>query len=222
MRRKVRLLVLILSLVPFVGLSKSHKVSFFSPKSFYVYATGSWVYNIKPDYHNISAGHREKANAFVPFVGVGYTILNLEKKIRVNLEFDYASADFDFPGTPGRQIEFYTFMANVEIKISDQFPFWIYSGFGLSGIDYSQNDTFSHDEIHMTSRNDSEPRVPLSFGVKFSLTEHLMLRAEARNYTFGIGDNGCYYYYIDDTPVYYNPGDSSLGSALAFGLEYHF
>ena len=222
MKKKLLLIFMILFLLPFPGISKSFKVSFFSPKSFYIYATGSWISNIRSDYHNIWEGCREKSNGFVPFLGVGYTILNVEKSIRVNLEFDYASANFNFLSTSGRRIDLYTLMVNVEFRISSRLPFSLYSGFGLSGIDYSRNPTIYFDDYNIVPRSDPEVRVPICFGLKISLTKHLLLRAEARNYTYNVGEEG-HYYYVDDSPVSFDFGsESHFGSTLAFGLEYHF
>lgn len=221
MKYKLLCVIIALLVVPIMGVSKNSRVTFFSPKSLYIYSTGSWMFSMRSDFHYQLEKRVEKANAITPCVGIGFTIFNQADKYKVNLECDYISTDFNFPSVSGRGIDFYTFIVNAEVKIPAGIPLYLYSGFGLALIDYRGGAVLSLDGTDYTLRDDAEPRVPLSFGLKALLTKHLLVRTEFREYSHNVGDQD-FVFNAGDMPIHSSGSAGTLGAAIAFGLEYHF
>ncbi|MCK4763814.1 MAG: hypothetical protein KAW12_16550 [Candidatus Aminicenantes bacterium] len=220
-RAKVILLILLVS-VPLLGQVDDFGISFLSPKSFYVYAMGSWLFNAPTGYYSRWEGRPGTDSTIAPLIGIGYWLVKAGNRFLIGMEFDYTEAEVDIHAAGGKQIDIYTFMVNVEYRWSARARFSFYAGFGFSWIDYSHGQVVFFNDYFDFSE-DLEYRVPICFGVKYDLTRHLLLRVDLRSYAGGVGGDG-YYYSLDDfgSSSYLLSERRLFAGALSVGFEYRF
>lgn len=210
MKKLVIIIICLLTVLPAMA-SRDSKVTYFSPRSLYVYAMGSCFFDL-PFVDFCDTGDFTDFN---PMVGVGFTIVNFNHVFLLNLEFDYVrnqSPSCDPVGM--NRLDYYSFWLNMEYRFGHLSPFALYVGTGVAVIDdtapYSYSDSFSS--------------FVSGLGMKLAVSRHLMLRFDIRHYFDS--DDGLDYLYFDDwgdviigLDSYYR---ESYGTAVSAGLEYHF
>lgn len=196
-KRVVMILMVLVVLVPFQGMAERHKsrVTYFSSKSFYVYAMASWVFDAPSE-----QAYWFEDDAAAPLLGLGYTLVNFGNRTLINLEFDAATAEFNFDLLDRTRVWFYTLALSMEYRFFLRLPLSAYAGFGGALLHYS----YGEDEAVFAA----------NAGLKIGLSKNLMLRAELRHYWKGWG--------YDEWDVYYEDDVVHFGTALSIGLELHF
>jgi hypothetical protein len=154
---------------------------------------------------------------------VGYTVVNFKRLLRVNLEFDYTAAQFDFFSLASRRVNFYTFMVNVEYNFFPDFPMAVYFGIGTAIIHYCCP-PFGNWGKYIQVGNQNLYPMASSLGLKLALGKRLNFRLDFRHYWESAGDTDIYFSegYWD---IYWDPYIdewNSFGSSLSLGLEYRF
>lgn len=209
-----KLAAILLLLVPFLGMAKKHKVTYFSPRSFYIYSMASWITDVPSNYYGF------EDDAAAPVLGMGYTIVNFGNRTLFNLEFDAATAEFDFDLFRPTRIWFYTLTFNVEYRSFLQLPLSVYAGFGGAMFHYSYKIAEQNSFIEDWSAFEKNEYVfAANAGVKVRLLKNVMLRAELRHYWKGFGES---FYWDDEWEYYYDDDVCPFGTAIAIGVEFHF
>jgi opacity protein-like surface antigen len=209
-----KLAAILLLLVPFLGMAKKHKVTYFSPRSFYIYSMASWITEVPSDYYGF------EDDAASPVLGMGYTIVNFGNRTLLNLEFDAATSEFDFDLFSPTRIWFYTLTFTVEYRSFLQLPLNVYVGFGGAMLHYSykkaEQNGFTAD---WSVFDENEYVFAANAGIKVRLVKNLMLRAELRHYWKSFGES---FFWDDEWEYYYDDDTYPFGTAISIGLELHF
>ncbi len=204
------IIICLVTVLPAMG-SRGSKITWFSPNSLYVYTMGSWFFDL-PFVDFCGTGDFTDFN---PMVGVGYTIVNFNRVLLLNLEFDYARNQSPACDPVGmNRLDYYSFMLNMEYRFGRRSPISLYAGTGAAIIDETAPYSFSDNFSCFVS----------SIGMKVALSRRLMVRFDIRHYFDS--DDSFDYLYVDDwgdvvigLDTYYN---ESYGTAISTGLEYHF
>lgn len=222
MKKQVTITLIAVLVIPILSLAQGVRVSYFSPRSLYVYAMGSCMLDFPSNCWSISQGIEERSSAFAPMVGIGYTVINVKDRSLVNLEFDYSSADFEF-SSHRRRIEYYTFMTNFEYRLFPENFMSLYVGVGVAAIDYTDNPEILAPDDYVYPYDDVEFTMALNLGFKMALSNRIQLRAEFRYYWDNYSDED-FYYILDGyfTEYFYYEYGQRFGIALSFGAEYRF
>jgi len=187
------------------------RITYFSPHSLYVYAMGSWYFNLPNDSY---CGY-DSGDDFNPTVGVGYTFVDFQRVFRINLEFDYTRNQAPVCGDIlENQLDYWTFMFNLEYLFGRERAISLYAGTGVAWI---------YNRIPHYYSEDTSCFV-ISMGFKVPLVKKLNFRFDLRHYYDS--DNSFDFVYLDDWGdiIIGLDGDYaySYGSALSMGLEFHF
>lgn len=178
---------------------KSSQVRYLAPDSIYFYSMGSLIHinPLGPDY----LYDRDSQWGFT--LGAGYTLLNFDRKLLLNFEFDYSRATFEILSAR-RDVNFYNFRLTGEYRFYPRLPLAVYMGFGVSSIGYSRFEDLGEAD---------DTTAIVDTGLKIRLIKNILIRAEMRFYSYP-GDSD--YYYYDE----YSEGEL-VGSILSLGLEFH-
>ena len=211
-----KLVIILLLLVPFLGMAKKPKVTYLSPRSFYIYSMASWIFEVPSDYYGF------EDDAAAPVLGMGFTIINFGNRMLFNMEFDAATAEFNFDLFRGTRIWFYSLIFNTEYRFFLRTPLSVYAGFGGAMFHYSYKEVEQNNVTGGWSAFDENEFVfAANAGIKVRLVKNLMLRAELRHYWKGFGEG---FYWDDDWEweYYYDDDTCPFGTTIAIGLEFHF
>lgn len=195
----------LLWLLALAAYPKSSRVKYLAPDSIYFYSMGSLVHinPLGPDY----LYDRENQWGFT--LGAGYTLINFNRKLLLNFEFDYSRATFEIFSAQ-RDVNFYNFRFTGEYRFYPKLPLAVYLGFGVSSIGYSRFEDLGESD---------DTTAIVDTGLKIRLMKNILVRVEMRFYSYP-GDSD--YYYYDEYYFYDEYGEGELvGSAFSLGLEFH-
>ncbi len=202
--RKTILVFMVMIMFVSIGLAKVKSVSFFSPKSLYVYIEGSTV-GINP-YEPYDYDRLEWKSAMI--YGTGFTLLNFHNKYKLNFEFDFSNPNYsayDKNRHYKQKINIYNYKLNFEYLFRSR-KFSFFAGIGVSNIRYQENDIYYAHSLSV---------MLMEFGLKVAITKNIFLRTELKH-LFDPDDSnfGYYDYYYDE--------DYPIASTFAVGVELKF
>jgi hypothetical protein len=200
---------------------QSPRISFFSTKSLYLFAMGSFgIYDPYDEYY-LELG-ADSATAFAPVIGAGFRLVNIRDRFFVNLEADYAKYKFDFDEYAANQeINALAIMVDFEWHLNRS-PIAFTFGIGATLHHLYDLGYYNKYDEYIATGDDTLVAATMRFGIKISISRHFSLRSELRWSGEYYGDSYFSYYWRE---YYYNYYDHSefnfISSALCFGLEYH-
>lgn len=193
----------LLLIVTLPAYTQGSRIKYLSPDSIYFYSMGSLVIiNPLGDY---SYGEDTRWGFMV---GAGYTLINIDRMLLLNFEFDYSKVTYDLLSTR-RDVNFFNFRLTGEFRFYPQLPVALYLGLGASNIVYSRTDIL--EEFNDTT-------AVVDTGIKIRLTKNVLIRGEVRFYT---SPGNSEYYYLDDIYIFDEFDEGELvSSAISLGLEF--
>lgn len=229
MNKGIKRLVLIMFMVCLVmqGFSeaaeKKHesKVKFFSKNSVYVYGMGSSI-SFDPDFGNYSYLQGDSSSSFAPVVGLGFRVLNFANRSFINVEFDYTPGKFDYFNRDDLKVEYFSLMANAEMRVFRRNPVSFFLGIGASVVSVEKPYmNIMANNLSVYYGDDSRVAMAVEIGTKYPISKKLFFRSAVRFYGDLEEDEEYEYDFWGDG----NESNSKLdafSTSITVGFEFHF
>jgi len=225
MIKKRLITIILISVIMLAGFSlfsqQKPGITYFSAKSLYVYAMGSYGSYDPFDEYYYELGDTI-AGAFSPVIGAGYRFINIRERFFLSLEADYARYRFDFGEYADNQkISELTFMIDLEWHLNT-IPLAFSFGIGATLHHLYNLGYFDQNDTYIPVGDDTLTAATMRFGVKIPLSRSFTLRTEFRWSGDYYGDSYYNNYYWNDWHYYDDSEMNFISSAFCLGFEYHF